>query len=88
MDRTAWIAIAIATIGLVGSIYWQQRQMVEARAKYLQQQAALAAQAPPTPQLAQTPAAAAPSNAMTQSLVEERLPKLYAVGGPGNAGKP
>jgi YidC/Oxa1 family membrane protein insertase len=72
MDRTAWIAIAIATIGLVGSIYWQQRQMVEARAKYLQQQAALAAQATPPPQPAQTPAAAAPSNATTQSPVEEQ----------------
>jgi len=72
MDRTAWIAIAIATIGLVGSIYWQQRQMVEARAKYLQQQAALALQATPPPQPAQTPAAAAPSTATTQTPVEEQ----------------
>src|SRR5580704_11447785 len=70
MDRTAWIAIAIATIGLVASIYWQQRQMVEARAKYLQQQAALAAQATPSPQPVQTPAAPSPSNATTQSPVE------------------
>ena len=72
MDRTAWIAIAIATIGLVASMYWQQRQMVEARVKYLQQQAALAAQATPPPQPAQTPAAATPSNPTTQSPVEEQ----------------
>src|SRR5271165_1002199 len=71
MDRTAWIAIAIATIGLVASMYWQQRQMVEARAKYLQQQAALAAQATP-PQPAQTPTAAVPSYPTTQSPVEEQ----------------
>jgi YidC/Oxa1 family membrane protein insertase len=69
MDRTAWIAIVLATIGLVGSIYWQQRQMTEERARYLQQQAALAAQATPVPQLAQTPAAAE-SNPI-QSPVEE-----------------
>ena len=52
MDRTAWIAVVIATIGLVASMYWQQHQMAEARAKYLQQQAVLAAQATPaaTPQ--------------------------------------
>ena len=55
MDRTAWIAVVIATIGLIASMYWQQHQMAEARAKYLQQQAVLAAQATPaaTP-LAQT----------------------------------
>ena len=52
MDRTAWIAVVIATIGLIASMYWQQHQMAEARAKYLQQQAVLAAQATPaaTPQ--------------------------------------
>jgi YidC/Oxa1 family membrane protein insertase len=73
MDRTAWIAIAIATIGLVASLYWQQRQMVEARAKYVQQQAALSAQATPPPQPPQTPAAAAASaNATTQAPVEEQ----------------
>jgi YidC/Oxa1 family membrane protein insertase len=48
MDRTAWIAVIIATIGLLASMYWQQHQMAEARAKYLQQQAVLAAQATPT----------------------------------------
>jgi YidC/Oxa1 family membrane protein insertase len=47
MDRTAWIAVVIATIGLIASMYWQQHQMAEARAKYLQQQAVLAAQATP-----------------------------------------
>jgi YidC/Oxa1 family membrane protein insertase len=73
MDRTAWIAIAIATIGLVASLYWQQRQMVEARAKYVQQQAALSAQATPPPQPPQTPtAAAASANATTQAPVEEQ----------------
>src|SRR5215471_19166350 len=52
MDRTAWIAVVLATIGLIASMYWQQHQMAEARAKYLQQQAVLAAQATPaaTPQ--------------------------------------
>ena len=72
MDRTAWIAIAIATIGLVASMYWQQRQMVEARARYLQQQAALAAQATPPPQPAQTPASATPSYPTTQSPVADQ----------------
>ena len=71
MDRTAWIAIVLATLGLVASLYWQQRQMVEARAKYLQQQAALAAQATPPPKPAPTPVEAAPANATTQSPVEE-----------------
>ena len=50
MDRTAWIAIALATIGLVASIVWEQRQAAEARVRFLQQQAILAAQATPTPQ--------------------------------------
>ena len=72
MDRTAWIAIALATIGLVASIYWQQRQMAEARAKYLQEQAALAAQATPTPQTAQARSPAGSSTGTTQSPVEEQ----------------
>jgi YidC/Oxa1 family membrane protein insertase len=71
MDRTAWIAIVLATVGLVASLYWQQRQMVEARAKYLQQQAALAAQATPPPKPAPKPVETAPANATTQSPVEE-----------------
>jgi YidC/Oxa1 family membrane protein insertase len=49
MDRTAWIAVVIATIGLLASIFWQQRQLAETRARSLQQQAVLAAQATPTP---------------------------------------
>src|ERR1700745_131022 len=53
MDRTAWIAVVIATIGLIASMYWQQHQMAEARAKYLPQQAVLSAKA--------TPAATPPS---------------------------
>jgi YidC/Oxa1 family membrane protein insertase len=72
MDRTAWIAIVLATIGLVASIYWQQRQMTEARAKYLQQQAILAAEATPAPQPSQTPAAAVPANGIAQTPVEEQ----------------
>ena len=72
MDRTAWIAIVLATMGLVASIYWQQRQMAEARAKYLQDQAALAAQATATPQTAQTRGTPASSTATTQSPVEEQ----------------
>ena len=72
MDRTAWIAIVLATVGLIASIYWEQRQMAEARVKYLQQQAALAAQATPPPEPTQAPTAAAPSKAMTQSTVEEQ----------------
>jgi YidC/Oxa1 family membrane protein insertase len=59
MDRTAWIAVIVATIGLVASMYWQQHQAAEARAKYLQQQAALAAQATP----AATPSSQTPSPA-------------------------
>ncbi len=46
--------------------------MAEARVKYLQQQAALAAQATPPPEPTQAPTAAAPSKAMTQSTVEEQ----------------
>jgi YidC/Oxa1 family membrane protein insertase len=73
MDRTAWIAIVVATIGLVASIYWQQRQMAEARAKYLQDQAALTAQATATPpQTAQTRGTPASSTATNQSPVEEQ----------------
>src|SRR6202035_1639463 len=60
MDRTAWIAIALATIGLVASIAWEQRQAAEARVKFLQQQAILAAQATPTPQATQSPGLAGP----------------------------
>jgi YidC/Oxa1 family membrane protein insertase len=48
MDRTAWIAIVLATIGLVASIYWQQHQLADERAKYYQRQALLAAQATPS----------------------------------------
>jgi YidC/Oxa1 family membrane protein insertase len=72
MDRTAWIAIVLATIGLIASIYWQQRQMAEARAKYLQDQAALAAQTTPAPQTGQPRGAATPSTATTQPPVEEQ----------------
>ena len=72
MDRTAWIAIALATIGLVASIVWEQRQVAEARVKYLQQQAVLAAQATPTPQAAPSPGPAASSNLQTQSSTDQK----------------
>jgi YidC/Oxa1 family membrane protein insertase len=62
MDRTGWIAVIIAAIGLLASMYWQQHQMAEARAKYSQQQALLAAQATPTPS-SQTPSPAPPAAA-------------------------
>jgi YidC/Oxa1 family membrane protein insertase len=72
MDRTAWIAIALATIGLVASIVWEQRQVAEARVKYLQQQAVLAAQATPTPQTAPSPGPTASSNLQTQSSTDQK----------------
>jgi len=72
MDRTAWIAIALATIGLVASIAWEQRQAAEARVKFLQQQAALAALATPTPEPTQSPEALASSNLATQSLADQK----------------
>jgi YidC/Oxa1 family membrane protein insertase len=72
MDRTAWIAIALATIGLVASIVWEQRQAAEARVKFLQQQAILAAQATPTPQPTESPEPAASSNQATQSAADQK----------------
>jgi YidC/Oxa1 family membrane protein insertase len=73
MDRTAWIAIALATIGLVASIAWEQRQAAEARVKFLQQQAILAAQATPTPQATQSPGpAAASSNLASQPPADQK----------------
>ena len=70
MDRTAWIVVALATIGLIGSIVWEQRQVAEARVKYLQQQAALAAQSTPTPQATQSPAPS--SDQGTQPLTDQK----------------
>ena len=70
MDRTAWIVIALATIGLVGSIVWEQRQVAEARIKFLQQQAALAAQATPTPEA--TPAPTTSPDQVTQPLTDQK----------------
>jgi YidC/Oxa1 family membrane protein insertase len=65
MDRTAWIAVVIATVGLFASMYWSQHRMAEERAKYLQQQAVLAAQATPTappPTQTATPQTTVPSS--------------------------
>src|ERR1700722_940387 len=72
MDRTAWIAVALATIGLVASIVWEQRQAAEARVKFLQQQAVLAAKAPPTPQATESPGPAASPNLPTQTLADQK----------------
>ena len=70
MDRTAWIAIVLASIGLVASIFWEQRQAAEARVKFLQQQAILAAQATPTPQATPVPGPAA-ADLSTKSLTDQ-----------------
>jgi YidC/Oxa1 family membrane protein insertase len=75
MDRTAWIAIALATIGLVASIAWEQRQAAEARVKFLQQQAILAAQATPTPQATQSPGPAAASSNLASQLPADQNPR-------------
>ena len=73
MDRTAWIAITLATIGLVVSIAWEQHQAAEARLKFLRQQAILAAQATPTPQATQSPGpAAASSNLASQPTADQK----------------
>ncbi|HEV3208909.1 MAG TPA: membrane protein insertase YidC [Chthoniobacterales bacterium] len=81
MDRTGWIAVIIAAIGLLASMYWQQHQMAEARAKYSQQQALLAAQATPTPS-SQTsspaPPAAAASPAQDLSAKVSSVPDQVA----------
>jgi YidC/Oxa1 family membrane protein insertase len=72
MDRTAWIVVTLATIGLIASIVWEQRQAAEARVKFLQQQAVLATQATPTPQATAPPGPAASSNLPTQSLTDQK----------------
>src|ERR1700681_2476932 len=72
MDRTAWIVVTLATIGLIASIVWKQRQAAEARVKFLQQQAVLATQATPTPQATAPPGPAASSNLPTQSLTDQK----------------
>jgi YidC/Oxa1 family membrane protein insertase len=78
MDRTTWIAVIVATIGLVASMYWQQRQMAEARAKSLQQQAVLAAQTTPTAlPLSKTPSPAPQTT--TASSAEDLAKQASAV---------
>jgi YidC/Oxa1 family membrane protein insertase len=67
MDRTAWIVVTLATIGLIASIAWEQRQAAEARVKFLQQQAVLAAQATPTPQATEPPGPQTSSGLPAQS---------------------
>jgi YidC/Oxa1 family membrane protein insertase len=54
MDRTAWIAVSLATLGLLGTIFWQFKQN-EAIARYRQEQQAYAAQMSPTPATSATP---------------------------------
>ena len=75
MDRTAWIVVVLATIGLIASIVWEQRQAAEARVKFMQQQAALAAQATPTPQVVPPPGPTASSNQQTQSSTDQKQPE-------------
>src|SRR5271155_2408266 len=74
MDRTAWIAIILAGVGLVASLVWEQHQAAEARAKFLQQQALLAAQAMPAPSASasQTPEPATSPNATTQPTLADQ----------------
>jgi YidC/Oxa1 family membrane protein insertase len=74
MDRTAWIAIILAGVGLVASLLWEQHQAAEARAKFLEQQALLAAQATPAPSASatQTPGPATSPNGTTQPTFTER----------------
>jgi YidC/Oxa1 family membrane protein insertase len=71
MDRTAWIAIVLASIGLVASIFWEQRQAAEARVKFLQQQAILAAQSTPTPQATPVPGPVTASDSSTKPLADQ-----------------
>ncbi len=73
MDRTAWIVITLATIGLIGSIYWQQEQATAARARY-QQQRALTAQATPTVQT--TPAPVVSSASVAEPEQQRTTPDL------------
>jgi YidC/Oxa1 family membrane protein insertase len=72
MDRTAWIVVTLATIGLIASIVWEQRQAAESRVKFLQQQAVLAAQATPTPQATQSPEPATSSSLTTQPQADQK----------------
>src|SRR5271165_5280080 len=74
MDRTAWIVVTLATIGLIASIVWEQRQAAESRVKFLQQQAVLAAQATPTPQATQSPEPAASSSTAPPAVAEQKQP--------------
>jgi YidC/Oxa1 family membrane protein insertase len=78
MDRTAWIAIILAGIGLVASLIWEQHQAAEARARFLQQQAALAALATPKPTPSETPASAPAANMGPQQSEREKQPDREA----------
>src|ERR1700751_4960498 len=79
MDRTAWIAVVIATIGLLASIYWQEHQMAEAGAKYLQQQAVLAAQETPAASSSSSPASSASPQAAASQPAQDLHPNLASV---------
>jgi YidC/Oxa1 family membrane protein insertase len=75
MDRTAWIAVTLAGIGLVVSLIWEQHQAAEARAKFLQQQAALSALATPKPAPSETPASTPAANMGLQQPEREKQPE-------------
>jgi YidC/Oxa1 family membrane protein insertase len=80
MDRTAWIVVSLATIGLLGTIFWQVKQN-EAIAKYRQQQQAYAAQMAPTPEASTAPATATEQPAAVKPpapLVPEQTDSLKA----------
>ena len=78
MDRTAWIAITLAGIGLVASLIWEQHQAAEARARFQQQQAALAALATPKPAPSETPASTPAANMGPQEPEREKQPDREA----------
>lgn len=79
MDRTAWIAVTLAGIGLVLSLMWEQHQAAEARARFLQQQAALGALATPKPTPSETPASTPAANMGPQQPEREKQPEREEV---------
>ena len=68
MDRKGWFFVVLATIGLVISLWWQQQQANELRARQQQQQLAQAA----SPAATATPSVAATPVAPAQPVPEQR----------------
>src|SRR5260221_4048396 len=75
-DRTTWIAVSLATIGLILSIYWGQQDAARVRAQAEAQQALASAHASamptanasPTPNVAETKPATPATPEQTGSL--------------------